>query len=259
MSAVQVSRDGPVATVTLCRPEVRNAFNEEVIALLAQAFMALRDQEGLRVVVLQGEGPTFCAGADLEWMRRAASWSEEENRRDALALASMLRLVATFPRPVVARVQGGAYGGGVGLIAAVDLAIAAEDAQFAFTEVRLGLAPATISPYVIEKIGPAWARRLFLTGEPISARRAYELGLLYRIVPPAELDAAVAETVRAILQGGPQAQAACKELVARVAADPSPQVDEYTSRLIAQLRAGEEGREGVQAFLEKRAPRWRHV
>ncbi len=259
MSAVKVSRDGPVARVTLCRPEVHNAFNEEVIALLAQAFIALREEEGLRVVVLQGEGPTFCAGADLGWMRRAASWGEEENRRDALALASMLRLVATFPRPVVARVQGGAYGGGVGLMAAADLAIAAEDAQFAFTEVRLGLAPATISPYVIEKIGPAWARRLFLTGERISARRAYELGLLYRVVPPEELDDAVTETVRALLRGGPQAQFACKELVARVSADPSPQVDDYTSRLIAQLRASEEGREGVQAFLEKRDPRWRHV
>jgi len=259
MSAVKVSRDGPVARITLCRPEVRNAFNEEVIALLAQAFIALRDEETLRVVVLEGEGPIFCAGADLDWMRRAASWSEEENRRDAMALASMLRLVATFPRPVVARVQGGAYGGGAGLVAAADLAIAAEDAQFAFTEVRLGLAPATISPHVIEKIGAAWARRLFLTGERISARRAYELGLLYRVVPSDELDAAVAETVRAILQGGPLAQATCKELVARVSADLSPQVDEYTSRLIAQLRAGEEGREGVLAFLERRSPRWRHV
>jgi len=259
MSVVEVSRQGPVARVTLRRPEVHNAFNEEVIALLAQAFTALRGEDDLRVVVLQGEGRTFCAGADLDWMRRAASWGEEENRRDAQALAAMLRLVATFPRPVVARVQGGAYGGGVGLVAAADLAIAAEDAQFAFTEVRLGLLPATIAPYVVEKIGPAWARRLFLTGERIPARRAYELGLLYRVVPPQDLDAAVEETVRALLAGGPQAQARCKELVQRVAADPSPQVDAYTSQLIAQLRAGEEGQEGIRAFLEKRAPRWRHV
>ncbi len=259
MRVVEVSREGPVARVTLHRPEVHNAFNEEVIALLSQAFTALRGEEEVRVVVLAGEGRTFCAGADLDWMRRAASWGEEENRHDALALASMLRLVATFPRPVVARVQGGAYGGGVGLVAAADLAIASEDAQFAFTEVRLGILPATISPYVVEKIGPAWARRLFLTGERFSAQRAYELGLLYRVVPPQDLDAAVEETVQALLLGGPQAQAQCKELVQRVATDPSPQIDLYTSQLVARLRAGEEGREGIRAFLEKRPPQWRHV
>ncbi len=253
---VRLDRDGPVARVTLDRPQVHNAFNEEVIAGLHEAFRRLAEDDHVRVVVLAGEGPSFCAGADLDWMRRAASCSEEENRRDAAALAAMLRAVAECPRPVVARVHGNAYGGGVGLVAAADLAVAAATAQFAFTEVRLGLAPATIAPHVVEKIGPGWALRLFLTGERIGAEEALRIGLVYRVVPPAELDSAVEGVVRTLLAGGPQAQAACKELVRRVARERGAQVDDYTARLIAALRTGPEGQEGILSFLEKRRPRW---
>lgn len=256
---VTLEKDGPVARVTLRRPEVHNAFNEEVIRLLTETFTVLRDDFSVRVILVQGEGPTFCAGADLDWMRRAASWGEEENRHDAMALATMLRLVATSPQPVLARVQGHALGGGAGLVAACDLAIASETAQFAFTEVRLGLVPATVSPYVIQKVGPAWALRLFLTGERISAQQAQAIGLIYRVVPPQELDQAVDESISALLAGGPQAQRLCKELVRRVAIEPSAQIDLYTSHLIAQLRASPEGQEGIRAFLEKRPPSWRHV
>ncbi len=253
---VRLSRDGPMARVTLARPEVHNAFNEEVIARLHEAFRQVASDDTVRVVVLTGEGPSFCAGADLDWMGRAASWSAQENERDAAALAAMLRAVAECPRPVVARVQGNAYGGGVGLVAAADLAVAASTAQFAFTEVRLGLVPATIAPYVVEKIGPGWALRLFLTGERIDAEQALRIGLLYRVVPPEGLDAAVEGLVRTLLLGGAQAQAACKELVRRVASDRGPEVDEYTARLIASLRTGPEGQEGIRSFLDKRRPRW---
>ncbi|HXG42473.1 MAG TPA: enoyl-CoA hydratase-related protein [Dehalococcoidia bacterium] len=253
---VEVSREGPVARIVLCRPQVHNAFDEHLIAQLHEAFRRLATDEGVRVVVLAAEGPSFCAGADLDWMRRAASWGEEENRRDAAALAAMLRAVAECPRPVVARVHGNAFGGGVGLVAAADLAVAAAPAQFAFSEVRLGLAPATIAPHVVEKIGPGWALRLFLTGERIDAHQALRIGLLYRVVPPEELDTAVDEVVRLLLLGGPQAQAACKELVRRVARERGAQVDDYTARLIASLRSGDEGQEGVRSFLEKRRPRW---
>jgi methylglutaconyl-CoA hydratase len=253
---VRVSRDGPVARVVLCRPQVHNAFDEHLIAQLHDAFRRLAQDEGVRAVVLAGEGPSFCAGADLDWMRRAAAWGEEENRRDAVALAAMLRAVAECPRPVVARVHGNAFGGGVGLVAAADLAVAAASAQFAFSEVRLGLAPATVAPHVVEKIGPGWALRLFLTGERIDAQQALRIGLLYRVVPPEELDAAVEEVLRLLLAGGPRAQAACKELVRRVARERGPAVDDYTARLIAALRSGAEGREGIGSFLEKRRPSW---
>lgn len=253
---VRLSREGAVARVTLDRPEVHNAFNEAVIAQLHDAFRRVAEDDGVRVVVLAGEGPSFCAGADLDWMRRAATWGEEENQRDAAALAAMLRAVAECPRPVVARVHGNAYGGGVGLVAAADLAVAAATAQFAFTEVRLGLAPATIAPHVVEKIGPGWALRLFLTGERIGAEQALRIGLLYRVVAAEELDAAVAEVVSMLLAGGPHAQAACKELVRRVARERGPQIDEYTAQLIATLRTGPEGQEGIRSFLEKRRPGW---
>lgn len=253
---VRLSREGAVARVTLDRPEVHNAFNEAVIAQLHDAFRRVAEDDGVRVVVLAGEGPSFCAGADLDWMRRAATWGEEENQRDAAALAAMLRAVAECPRPVVARVHGNAYGGGVGLVAAADLAVAAATAQFAFTEVRLGLAPATIAPHVVEKIGPGWALRLFLTGERIGAEQALRIGLLYRVVAAEELDAAVAEVVSMLLAGGAHAQAACKGLVRRVARERGPQIDEYTARLIATLRTGPEGQEGIRSFLEKRRPGW---
>jgi len=250
------SREGPVARVTMARPEVHNAFNKEVIAALQSALDALRDDANVRVVVLAGEGRSFSAGADLDWMRRAAAWTEEQNRVDAVALAKMLRTIAEFPKPVVARVHGPAFGGGAGLVAVSDIAIASEDALFGFTEVRLGLVPATIAPHVIEKIGPGRALPLFLTGERFSANRAAQIGLVHQVVAPADLDDAVDTIVGALLEAGPDAQAACKQLVRTVAAADRSEADAYTAALIARVRTSPEGREGIGAFLEKRKPGW---
>ncbi len=199
---VLVRRDGPVATVTMARPEVHNAFNEHLIAQLREAFDSLRDDGGVRVVVLAGEGKSFSAGADLDWMRRAASFSEEENLRDAASAAALWRAVAECPKPVVARVHGNAFGGGAGLVAASDIAIASEQTMFGFTEVRLGLVPATVAPHVVEKIGPGRALPLFLTGERFDARRAFEIGLVHQVVPDAEMDVAVGTVVDQLLSGG---------------------------------------------------------
>ena len=259
---VRTARRGSVATVTMARPEVHNAFDEHVISQLKEAFERLGEDDRLRVVVLSASGGSFSAGADLDWMRRAAEMSEEDNRRDAAALAAMLRAVAHCPHPVVARVQGSALGGGAGLVAASDIAVAAESALFGFTEVRLGLVPATISPYVVEKIGPGQALPLFLTGERFGAARALEIGLVFRVVPEAELDAAVRAVVEALLAGGPRAQAVCKGMVRRLSASGGLDrglVDGYTSRVIAGVRAGEEAREGVRAFLDKRQPDWASI
>ncbi len=252
---VECSRRGPVETVTLRRPDVHNAFNEQVIAELTAAFEDIRGSHEMRAVVLAGEGRSFSAGADLGWMRRAASYSEQENLRDAEALAAMLRAVAECPYPVVAQVQGSAFGGGAGLVAAADIAVAGESARFAFTEVRLGIVPATIARHVIRKIGVGRALPLFLTGERIDAARALSLGLVHRVVPDAELGNAVSETIDALLAGGPEAQRRVKELVRRVAPDAG-QIDAYAAALIAHVRASPEGREGVAAFFEKRAARW---
>jgi methylglutaconyl-CoA hydratase len=250
------TRDAPVARITLNRPEVHNAFNEDVIAALQSSFDALRDDTVVRVVVLAGEGRSFSAGADLDWMRRASTWTEEENRTDAAALAKMLRTIAEFPKPVVARVHGSAFGGGAGLVASSDIAIASEEALFGFTEVRLGLVPATIAPHVIEKIGPGRALPLFLTGERFNAHRAAQIGLVHQVVSPDDIDEAVNVITRALLEAGPNAQAACKELVRTVAVAQRSVADAYTAALIARVRTSPEGREGIGAFLEKRKPGW---
>lgn len=266
MTAVlRITHAGPVATVMMARPEVHNAFNETVIAELLAAFNDLAADESVRVVVLAGEGKSFSAGADLDWMRRMSQASEEENQADAAQLAAMLRTVADCPKPVVARVQGAAIGGGAGLVAAADIAIAAQSAHLAFAEVRLGIAPATIAPHVITRIGPGRALPLFLTGERITAAHAQAIGLVHRTVPDSDLDSAIDDVVQALLAGSPAAQAAIKHLVPRVSAlltAPIPgmgftsEVDEYTSQLIASLRASPEGREGIAAFLEKRKAKW---
>lgn len=253
---IEVDRRGAVATVTVRRPEVHNAFDERVIQQLKTAFDSFRDDHRARVIVLSGEGRSFSAGADLAWMRRAAELGEEANRWDAAALAAMLRAVAECPQPVVARVQGSAFGGGIGLVAAADIAIAAESARFGFTEVRLGLVPATIAPYIIAKIGPGWALRLFLTGERFTATQALAIGLVHQVVPDEELDNAIQAVVTSLLAGGPHAQMLCKELVRYISAADRSAVDNYTSGLIARVRTSDEGREGVRAFLEKRQPVW---
>lgn len=256
----QSTDDRGVATVTLNRPDVHNAFNAELIAELTQLLQRLGDDEGVRAVVLTGEGKSFSAGADLNWMRGMAQASEEENREDARRLATMLRTLNYLPKPTVARVNGAAFGGGVGLIACCDIAVGAEGAKFGLTEVKLGLVPATIAPYVIAAIGSRQARRLFLSAEILDAGEAARIGLLHEAVPAGELDEAVDRQVGLLLKNGPRALAMAKRLVDGVHGwDEGKQagVDESTSNLIAKLRVSKEGQEGLSAFLEKRDPSWK--
>ncbi len=216
-SPVELRRDGPVATVTLRRPEVHNAFNAEVIALITAAFEAAAKDDAARVVVFAAEGPSFSAGADLDWMRRSIKLSAADNMADAARLAAMLRSVGECPLPVVARMQGSAFGGGVGLVACADIAIAVDSARFGFTEARLGLVPATIAPWVVRKIGPGWAQKLFLTAERFDAALALQIGLVHQVAAAAALDAAVEATLDQLLAGGGRALTECKRLVAGVA------------------------------------------
>jgi methylglutaconyl-CoA hydratase len=247
-----------VATITLNRPRAHNAFDETMIASLTKAFRSVGLHDQVRLVILAAEGRNFCAGADLHWMRRAAGFSEEENLRDALAAAEMLREADQLPQPLIAKVQGLVLGGGVGLVATADIVIAAEDAEFGLTEVLLGLIPAVISPYVIRSIGVRQARRFFLTAERFPAAEARRLGLVHETAPAAKLEAKVEEIRAALLRGGPKALRAAKDLVARVS---SQAIDEatirYTAERIAALRAGDEAAEGISAFFEKRPPHWR--
>jgi methylglutaconyl-CoA hydratase len=246
-----------VATVTLNRPELHNAFDDTLIATLTETLAALEADPGARVMVLKANGKSFSAGADLNWMRRVAGYGEAENLADSRALAALMQRLNFLPKPTVAAVQGAAYGGGVGLVAACDIAVAAESAVFALTEVRLGLIPAVISPYVVAAIGERAARRYFLTGERFDAATAAVLGLVHEVVEATTLDEAVGRHVANLMQGGPAAQAAAKKLIRRVGRGPinAAMIDDTAER-IARVRAGEEGREGVAAFLEKRKPAW---
>ncbi len=254
-----VRRDGPIATVTMNRPERHNAFDETLIEALTAAFAELGEDPSVRAVVLAGAGASFSAGADVGWMRRAAEYGEEENRADARRLAAMLKTIDECPKPVVARVQGAALGGGTGLVAVCDIVIAGRRASFGTTEVRLGLAAAVISPFVLRAIGPRQARRLLLTGERIGAERALAIGLVHEVVEESELDAKVDAVLDQLLAGGPEAQAASKELIRIVLAMPQggSLLTEATVGVIAARRASVEGKEGLRAFLEKRAPAWR--
>jgi methylglutaconyl-CoA hydratase len=249
--------EGPVATVALARPEARNALNAALIGEVARCFEELAEDEGVRVVVLTGEDPSFCAGADVGYMRDTAGFSYEKNLKDARRLADMFLAVDDLPKPVVARVRGAAIGGGVGLVAVADVAVAEEGARFAFSEVRLGIAPATIAPFVVRKIGYSRARALFLTGERFDADLALEAGLVHEVVPEGELDAAVERVVAQLLQGGPAAQAAIKEALRQIEATEPMEALGIMTQLIAELRVGEEGQDGLGAFLEKREPYWR--
>jgi enoyl-CoA hydratase/carnithine racemase len=240
-----VESNGPILQVRLNRPEVRNAFNDELIAALTKSFRTV--PTGTRAVVLSGEGVAFCAGGDLEWMRRAAAYSEEQNYQDALKLAGLFQSVAECPAVVITRVNGAAFGGGCGLVAASDVAIASDDAKFAFSEVRLGLIPGTISPFVIPKIGAGHARALFATGEAFDADHALRIGLVHEVVTAAGLDEAVERKLKPVLAAGPKAVIASKRLVL-----DSPLSVEECARRLATARAGDEGKEGVVAFLEKR-------
>lgn len=254
-TTLRVAHGGAVATVHLARPERHNAFDDVLIAELAAALAALAADEAVRVVVLRGDGPSFSAGADLGWMGRMGGYGFAENVADAERLADLLASLRDARFPVVARVHGAAMGGGVGLVAACDVAVAAEGTRFALSEVRLGLVPAVIAPFVLPRIGPAAARELCLTGEVFDAERARAIGLVARVVPEAELDAAVAERVAALLAGAPGAQAVVKRLLRDVAEDPAG-ARALTTRTIAEVRASPEGRAGMAAFLERRRPPW---
>jgi len=246
-----------VAMVALARPDVHNAFNETLIAELTRALSTLDADNAVRAVILLGQGRSFCAGADLNWMKRMATYGHAENVADATALATMLATLAGLSKPTIARVHGATYGGGVGLVAACDIAIAAHDATFSLSEAKLGLVPATIGPYVIEAIGARHARRYFLSAERFTAAEAFRIGLVHDIVPADELDARINEMLGALLLAGPKAQAAAKDLIRAVAQRPiDARIVADTAERIAVARASAEGREGVAAFLDKRAPAW---
>lgn len=253
---IRIERSGAVARVIMDRPEVHNAFDEHVIAQLAEAFAALGADDSVRCVVVTGAGRSFSAGADLDWMRRTADYAFADNVEEARALARMLALLDTLPKPTVAMVNGAAIGGGTGIVAACDLAIASDRAVFAFSEVRLGLVPAVISPYVLRAIGPRQARRYFLTAERFDAEQARRIGLVHEVVEAGLLEQRTSELVQAILQGGPEALAETKALIRTVFGLDGSLAAETTARIIAERRAAAEGREGVRAFLEKRQPSW---
>jgi methylglutaconyl-CoA hydratase len=246
-----------IATITLNRPQLRNAFNEDAIADLTMAFDEASQDAGVRAIVLAANGPAFCAGADLHWMKKMAGYSPAENEADALRLADMLRTIYFSPKPVVARVQGDCYAGGMGLVAACDIVVAAEGVNFCLSEVKLGLIPATISPYVIRAMGEQASRRWFLTAERFDAQEARRLGLAHEVVPAHALDATVAAIVKALAGNSPNAVREAKKLVRDIAGVP---VDDAlladTAGRIAAIRASNEGREGVAAFLDKRKPSW---
>lgn len=249
-----------VATITLARPDKHNAFNDDMIATLTSLFKKAGQDDTVRAVILQAQGKSFSAGADLGWMKRMASYTESQNHADAMALATMLHTLYTIPKPTIARVQGAAFGGAVGLIACCDIAIASKLSKFCLSEVKIGLIPATISPYVIEAMGARVCRRYFQTAEVFSARRARRLGLLSEAVNEDELDSNIDDIITAILKNGPRAVSQSKALVQDVAGMPiSPSLMDETSARIAAVRTSAEGQEGLSAFLEKRTAAWQEV
>jgi methylglutaconyl-CoA hydratase len=257
MNHLQLSFESGVATVMLNRPEVRNAFNDEVIAEMTAVFAELSDRVEVRCVLLAASGTAFCAGADLNWMKRMAGYGRDENLADAAALARMLNVIYHCPKPTIARIQGDVYAGGTGLVAVCDIAVSVETAQYCLSEVKLGLIPATISPYVIRAMGPRAAHRYFLTAERFSAAEALRIGFVHEVVQADGLDAKVGEIAQALVQAGPAAVKACKSLVQDVAEKNISQLlIDRTVQDIADIRASDEGREGIQAFLGKRKPSW---
>ena len=254
---VTLTTNAGVATITLSQPEIRNAFSDEVIAEITAAFEAVAQHAAVRAVVLAAEGPAFCAGANLNWMRRMADYSREENLVDAGKLAQMLRVIYECPKPTIARVQGDVYAGGLGLVAACDMAVSVDSAHFCLSEVKIGLIPATIAPYVLRAMGARAGQRYFLTGERFDAAEALRIGFVHQVVAPEALDDAVDGLLKHLLQASPAAVRACKRLVQDTAGHA---IDEAliarTVEGIAEIRASAEGKEGVQAFLAKRKPAW---
>lgn len=258
LAVISTIDDRGVATVTLNKPELHNAFDEHVISQLIEAFTTLNDNSDVRAVILAAKGKSFCAGADLNWMRKMASYSYEENKQDAGQLAELYRTLFNLNKPTIARVQGAVFGGGVGLVACCDIAIGTRMSKFCLSEVKLGLVPATISPYVIEAIGPRLAKRYFMTAEVFSSRRARRIGLLSETVSEDDLDTTIESLISALLNNGPDSVSKAKALVNQISYQSiDSELIEQTSELIANVRVSNEGQEGLSSFLEKRAPTWK--
>ena len=255
-TTLKYRRDGRIGRVSFCRPEIHNAFNGTVITEMSHLFSALAKDDDLRVILLTGEGKSFCAGADLNWMREVVTQSFEQNLAESNALANLFYQIYTFKRPVVGRINGAAIGGGTGFVAVCDIAIAARSAKFSFSEVKIGVVPACIGPYVIRKMGEGKARELFITGERMSADRAFEVGLVNKVVDDDQLDAEVENLIQSILTSGPEAVAMAKTLVSQVPLMTPSQFKPFTAEMIARLRVSDEGQEGMDAFLNKRKPKW---
>jgi len=255
-TTLKYQRDGRIGRVSFCRPEIHNAFNGTVITEMSHLFTELAKDDDLRVILLTGEGKSFCAGADLNWMREVITQSFEQNLSESNALAELFHQIYTFKRPVVGRINGAAIGGGTGFVAVCDIAIAARSAKFSFSEVKIGVVPACIGPYVIRKMGEGKARELFITGERMSAERAFEVGLVNKVVDDDRLDAEVENLIQSILSSGPEAVAMAKKLVSEVPLMSPSQFKPFTAEMIAKLRVSAEGQEGMDAFLNKRKPKW---
>lgn len=255
-STISLSHQGAVCIITLNRPQVHNALNNTLIYELYDAFEKLKDESDIRVIVITGNGQSFCAGADLKWLKDVMKYSYEQNYEESLKLAELMLLIYTHPKPTIARINGSAIGGGVGLMSVCDILISADSAQFGLSEVKIGLVPAVISPFVIDRIGHANTRELFITGERINAQRALEIGLVNKVVSNHEIDKTVNQVIQQILANGPEAIKTVKELIFKVPHLNFPEITEYTAQLIATLRTSPEGQEGMTAFLEKRKPNW---
>jgi len=253
---IELSISEQVATITLSRPHVRNAFDENLLAELTDAARRLTTELPARVVILAGKGKSFCAGADLDWMRRMSKYDFAQNLEDANGLAGCLKALDELPQPLVGRIQGPVIGGGMDLLAVCDVATATDEAVFGFSEVKLGLSPACISPYVVRKIGQGPCNELFLTGRRFHAEEAMHLGLINHLVQPVDLDGQIDKIVTGLLGSGPQAMASCKKMLRKIPLMPLDQAGKYTAEIIARLRAGDEGKEGIRAFLERRHPGW---
>lgn len=253
---ITLTGEGMTVTVTLARPDVHNAFNAQMIAELRDCFTALSQDPAVRAVILTGAGPSFCAGADLTWMRASLEWDHAQNLVDATGLADMFAAAWELPKPLIGRINGAAMGGGVGLVACCDIAVATDTARFGFSEVKLGLIPAVISQYVIPKIGMSHARALFISGERFDVAWAREIGLVHRVAAAGELDSAVGDVLKQVLSSGPDACGAAKRLVNAVWSLDQAAARRYVVEAIADARTSDEGQEGLRAFLEKRKPSW---
>lgn len=255
-TTIQLSIENKLARVTFNRPEIHNAFNSTVISEMSDAFKRLESDDSVRLVLLSGEGKSFCAGADLNWMRGVIKQSYDENLSESNALADLFYQIYSYKRPVIGRINGAAIGGGTGFVAVCDIAIAARSAKFSFSEVKIGVVPACIGPYVIRKMGEGKARELFITGERMNADRAHEVGLVNKVVDDDQLDNEINSLIKSVLSSGPEAVATAKELVSNVPAMSPDQFKPYTAEMIAKLRISDEGQEGMDAFLNKRKPNW---